>query len=222
MSPDIMNRKERLEARLDKHGIKEHRVNYLPYMEFDDATFKTPYEAGCRMMILYVVAYTAMALEEREGIAGWLKRENLWPHVAPSERELFEGKVHDEQKLIDFSWDGECAYILAWALGLVTEAPSPSCPIDEQQLDEFVACMPALGDELGGFLNILSYRARAEIYDENLFHEMATTYFRDLIFNGREDASDIDRNVSYKRHYTLNWLRRFMDIDAWDDTDTST
>lgn len=82
--------------------------------------------------------------------------------------------------------------------------------------------VPALGEKLGEFLNNFDYRNTAEIYDENLFHELATTYYRDLMFSGKDDESDIDRDVSFLRHKTLNWLRRFMDIKEWDETDTST
>ena len=222
MTTVIQYRKKGLEERLARHGIKEHRVDYLPYLEFEENTFATPYETGRRMMILYAVAYTAMELDHKESVADWLKKEDLWTHVAPSERELLEGKVKDEQKLIEFSWQGECAYILAWALNIIKETPSPTREVNEDELDDFMARVPAIGDKLENFLNNLNYRDPAQIYDENLFHELATTYFRDLMFNGKNDESDIDRNVSFIRHRTLNWLRRFMDFSKWDETDTST
>jgi len=222
MTKELLNRKKKLEDRLEKHGIKAYHVDHLPYLEFDDKSFATPYQAGCRMMILYAVAYTASEPDDREAVVDWMKRENLWEHVSPSELELFEGKVTDEQELIDFSWQGECAYILAWALNLIKETPSPTEQINEQQLEDFMSSIPALGDKLNDFLENLSYRDTAEIYDENLFYELATTYFRDLLFNGKEDNSDINRNISHQRHQTLNWLRRFMDISEWDETDTST
>ncbi|NJK95616.1 MAG: DUF4272 domain-containing protein [Bacteroidales bacterium] len=86
----------------------------------------------------------------------------------------------------------------------------------------FINNIPALGEKLDDFLSKLSYRNTAEIYDENIFHELATTYFRDLLFNGKNNTSDIDSNISFLRHQTLNWVRRFMDIAEWDETDTST
>jgi hypothetical protein len=218
----ISDRKKRLEDRLAKHGIKDYRVNYLPYLDFDDATFATPYEAGCRMMILYAVAYAVTETNERKKIVDWLTREDLWTRVAPSERELLEGRIQDEQKLIDFSWQGECAYILAWSLNLIHETPTPTRQINEQELDNFMNVVPAIGDEVGVFLASLRYRKTEEVSDENLFHELATTYFRDLMFNGKKDTSNIERSVSFLRHQALNWLRRFMDIEDWDKTDTST
>lgn len=222
MTLTITNRKTQLEDRLASHGIKEYRVDYLPYLEFSEQNFATPYDAGCRMIILYAVAYAATNIDDCEAIKNWLIREGLWKHVSPKECKLFEGEVNDEQQLIDFSWQVECAYILAWALNLIKVTPSPAEPLNEQQLDVFMGSVPALGDQLDVFLCGLRYRNTAEIYDENLFHELATTYFRDLLFTGNTDTSDIDRNISFLRHQTLNWVRRFMNITEWDETDTST
>ena len=220
--PTTTDRKERLENRLARHGITDTHITYLPYLEFDDTKFASPFESGCRMMILYALAYTASQMDDREKIVQWLKKENLWTHVSPNEKEFFEGKITDKQKTIDFSWEGEGAYILAWALNIIKEIPTPTEQVSEEQLDTFTNAVPSLGTSLKDFLSNLSYRDTSEIYDENLFHELATAYFRDLLFNGNEDKTDIDRGVSFIRHRTLNWLRRFSDIQDWDETDTST
>ena len=220
--PATIERKDRLEDRLSKHGITETKITYLPYLEFDDDTFASPFESGCRMMILYALAYTASQIDDREKIVDWLRKGNLWTHVSPNEKEFFEGKVTDEQRIIDFSWEGEGAYILAWALNIIKDTPTPTEQVSEEQLDNFTNAVPPLGTSLTDFLSKLSYRDTAEIYDENLFHELATAYFRDLLFNGNEDKSNINRGVSFIRHRTLNWLRRFSEIADWDETDTST
>lgn len=217
---DILDRKEQLKRRLAKYGIKEHEVDYLRYLEFDANKFATPYETGCRMMVLYSVSYTASELDDRVAIVNWLKRENLWEYVAPSELELFEGRVLEEQKLIDFSWMGECAYILAWTLNLIKDTPTPTRPISDNELDEFMTSVPEIGEKLGLFLYSLKYRDSSEVYDENIFHVLATTYFRDHLSD--KNTSNLDRGVSYLRHKTLNWLTRFLDITEWDDTETST
>lgn len=222
IQPATISRKDRLENRLSKHGITETKITHLPYLEFDDEAFASPFESGCRMMILYALAYTASQIDDREKIVNWLKQEDVWAHVSPNEKEFFEGKVTDEQKIIDFSWEGEGAYILAWALNFIKETPTPTEQVSEEQLDIFTTAVPSLGAPLKDFLSNLSYRNTAEIYDENIFHELATAYFRDLLFNGNADNTDIDRGISFIRHRTLNWVRRLSDIKDWDDTDTST
>jgi hypothetical protein len=222
MTINTLKRKNQIEDRLASHGINDLRIDFLPYLEFDDQTFATPFETGCRMIILLAVAATASDLNNRQVISDWLSRENIWEYVSPNEKELFEGNVSDPQKLIDFSWQIECAYILGWTLNLTQDRPIPTEIVSEKNLDDFVNRVPAYSDHLNDFLSSLNYRETTEIFDENLFYELATTYFRDLLFNGQKDASDINRQVSFLRHWTLNWVRRFMGIRDWDDTDTST
>ncbi|MEB2778370.1 DUF4272 domain-containing protein [Algoriphagus sp. D3-2-R+10] len=88
--------------------------------------------------------------------------------------------------------------------------------------------MPAIGDSLSLFLTNLEFRDFDEIYEENLVNEMATTYFRDLMFNGKKDETKINRYTSFERHQVLNWLRTFYDSESetvgelWDEIDTST
>jgi hypothetical protein len=217
-----IERKDRLENRLFKHGITDTKITHLPYLEFDDKSFAYPFESGCRMMILYALAYTASQMGARVKIVNWLKQENLWEHVSQNEKDFFEGRITDKQKIIEFSWQGEGAYILAWALNIIKETPKPTEQVSEEQLDVFTNAVPPLGATLNGFLSNLSYRDSAEIYDENIFHELATAYFRDLLFTGKKDKTNIDKGISFIRHRTLNWLRRFSDIDDWDETDTST
>ncbi|MBA4057029.1 MAG: hypothetical protein C0490_20105 [Marivirga sp.] len=218
----LIDRRTRLENQLKDRGISGYEVKYLPYLEFDESSFATAYEVGVRMIILYSCAYVAHNLDETEATAYWLRQEKLWPDVSPEEKKLFTGEIKDEDNLIDFSWRLEAAYTLAWALKLVKELHPPTSQIDEEQMTDFQANMPNIGDKLSSYLNNLSLRDKGEIFDENVFNELATTYFRDLLFNGKTDTTDIDRSVSFERHIVLNWVRRFSDIAEWDDTDTST
>ena len=222
MTTETVHRKKQLEARLAKHGIGNYQVTYLPYLDFDDKTFATPYESGCRMIIFYAGAYVASEPDNRQAIVDWLKSENLWEHVSFNEQQFFIGNDTDEGSITDISWQTENAYILAWALDLIKDAPTPTSQITQEQLDDFMNKVPQLGTDLGNFLSSLKYREPAEIYDENLFYELATSYFRDLRFIGKEDTSDIESGISYIRHKTLNWLRHFEGISDWDETITST
>ena len=222
MTTNALKRKNQIEDRLVCHGINDLRLVFLQYLEFDDQTFATPFETGCRMIILLAVATTASELNDRQIISDWLKRENIWKYVSPNEKALFEGNVSDSQELIDFSWQIECAYILGWTINLTQHRPIPTEMVSEKHLEDFINRVPAYGDHLNDFLKSLNYREPSEIYDENLFYELATTYFRDLLFNEQKDVSNINRQVSFLRHWALNWVRQFMGIHEWDDTDTST
>ncbi|MCU0347111.1 MAG: DUF4272 domain-containing protein, partial [Saprospiraceae bacterium] len=98
MKHDLMERKNRLEERLERHGITT-KIPFLPYLDFDEQSFVSSYEAGCRMMILYALSYTASEFADRELVAIWLKREKLWGRMSPSEKKLFEDDDVYEESL---------------------------------------------------------------------------------------------------------------------------
>jgi len=168
------------------------------------------------------VNYVPENLDETKKIADWLQQEKLWPYVSNGERELFDGKVKDKIKLGRFYWRLESAFALAWTLNLVDVLRPPTSELTEEQIADFQGKMPKLGVKLGSYLDNLSLRDKGEMFEENVFNELATAYFRDLLFNGKTDMTDITRNVSFERHEVLNWVRRFSEITDWDDTDTST
>lgn len=225
MTPDnlLLERKTRLERQLKERGISGLEIKHLPYLDFDESAFASAYEVGVRMIILYSCAYVAFNTDETEKVAEWLRKEELWQHVSPDEKELFQGKIKDPEKLVRFAWRLESAFTLAWTLNLIDVLHPPTSEVGDEQIAEFQDKMPKLGRTgLGSYLENLSLRNKGEMFEENVLNELATTYFRDLLFNGKTDTTDIDRYVSFERHYVLNWVRRFDDIADWDDTDTST
>ncbi|EHQ27627.1 DUF4272 domain-containing protein [Mucilaginibacter paludis] len=222
MDQNTLKRKKAIELRLQSCGIKDYKISHLPYLDFDPETFATPYEVGCRIMILQSLTYAVHHDEHRKAIIGWLKKENIWDYVSPKERTFLENGSFDQRVLSDVSWKIEAAYVLAWALGLITDLSESCQPMSDDQYDQFETKVPRVGDELAVFLASLQYISKSNIIDENLFNELATTYFRDIYYSQMKSTSNIDKKVSFERHVALNWVRRFMDIADWDDTDTST
>jgi hypothetical protein len=218
----LKGRRERIIQRLLKHGISDVEISFLRYLMFDDKKFATPYEVGCRIIIIYAIVYTIEEPTKKEAVINWLKAENIWEHVGKREAQYLKEKEINQAQINELSWQLEAAYVLAWALNLVKDRPSPTGSVSDEQMDEFFNNLVPLGASLVDFLSRLSYRDTGEIFEENIFYELTTTYFRDLLFNGNEDKTDIDRITAFERHKALNWLRRFMDIEKWEETDTST
>ena len=220
---DTLNgRRERIELRLKDHGISDTQITFLRYLMFDPKTFASPYEVGCRIIILCGIFYTIEEPSKKQALAKWMKSEGIWVHVSRKEVEYLEGAEMSQEEINDFSWQIEAAYILAWALNLVKERPSPSNSLSDEQMESFFEILPPLGSSLHAFLEKLSYRNTEEIFEENIFYELTTAYFRDLLFNSLKDSTDINRVVAFERHKALNWFRRFMGIQDWEETDTST
>ena len=219
---ELRTKKKSLESRIINYGIKNARISHLPYLDHSNENFQTPYDAGCRMMILYSIGYSVHNLEERPQIIDWLKQEKIWNKVSPTEKEYFITTDPEEELLMDLSWRIESALTLGWCLNKVTTLPRIDNNKTENALEEFQQNIPEIGDSLTLFLTQLEYRSLDEIYEENLLNELVTTYFRDLMFNGKRDKTKINRYASFERHQVLNWLRTFMGIEEWDETDTST
>jgi hypothetical protein len=222
INKSFIGRKKAIEKRLSDHGINDIKIQYLPYLDFDPESFAKPFDVGRRIIILYAVSIAAQHEKYRQKIMDWLKAEGLWEHVSERETKLFEGKVTDKKALVNFSWQIEAAYVLAWSLGLVTKLSVSCQPIDDEEFNEFDAVIPLVGEPLNDFLTKLHYIDETIIIDENLFNELVTTYLRDIYFNGNPNTSTVDSVVSFERHKALNWLRRFSGFEEWDETDTST
>jgi hypothetical protein len=224
----LRERKLRLEARLIDYGIRNYRISHLSDLDLTAWEFHTPFDAGCRMMVLYAMAYSASNLDDRELIIDWLKREDIREKVSPYEKEFLSDPHPDERMLIDLSYRLEGALTLGWCLKMVDSLPRLDDKHSGHAIDEFVQNVPQPGDSLQVFLSQLEFRDMVEVYEETLINEFATTYFRDLLFTGKSDATDIDRYISLERHTTLNWLRKFgakenaSPAELWDETDTST
>jgi len=218
----LATRINRIEERLVKHGIQHYQISYPEYLNFDQKQFATPREVGCRIMILLAIAYTIQDSTKKKGIINWLQKEDIWSHVSNKEIIYLHSVAVKQDELMDLSWKLEAAYMLAWTLGLVKEKPIPGQETSEAQISDLIRNLPALGDELGPFLGRLAFRDAAEIYDENIFYELSTAHFRDTLFAGGKSRADIHVPASFERHLALNWLRRFMNVSDWDNTDTST
>lgn len=153
-----------------------------------------------------------------------VRTSELWKDFSTWELEYLADADPREEVQAEMSWCIEGAIVLAWCVGLLDDLP----PLDADGADvmeTFRQRVPAVGGCPPSFLNTLRLRDKGEIYEENLLNEKATAYFRDLLFNGRSDETDIDRGVSLERHRALNWVRNVggngMDV-KWEETDTST
>ena len=219
---ELGNRKKRIEKKLISLGIKDTKITYLPYLDYQKEDFQNPYEVGCRLLILQAIAYSVSNLNDRTEIIDWLKYEQIWDKVSEREVDFFTNLSPEDDELADLSWRIESALVLAWVLNLIDNLPE----IDQEDTDEvmeiFITKVPEVGGEIKRFLGSLTFRNFDEVFEENILNELATTYFRDLRFNGKKDETKINRTISFERHNTLNWVRRFSGISEWDETDTST
>ena len=219
---ELKSRKKKLEAMLISLGIKNYRVSHLPYLDYSKEEFQSPYEIGCRLIILYAISYSVHKLDDRPKIIEWLKKEKLWEKVSNNEINFLNQRKPNEDVLLDLSWKIESSILLGWVLNLFDNLHDIRQECSDEVMDAFESKVPKIGAETKDFLRDLKFGSLDQIYQENLLNELATIYFRDLMFNGKSDETQINRMVSFERHQTLNWVRKFQGISEWDNTDTST
>lgn len=197
-------------------------MSHLPYLDYSKEEFQRPYDVGCRLIILNAISYSVHNLDDRPKIIKWLKKEKLWEQVSNNEINFLNQSKPSEDVLLDLSWKIESSILLGWVLNLFDNLHGITQECSDEVMDAFESKIPELGAETKDFLRDLKFRPLDQIYEENLLNELATAYFRDLMFSGKSDETEIDRVVSFERHQTLNWVRKFQGINEWDDTDTST
>jgi hypothetical protein len=217
---ELKIRKDKVESKLISYGLKDSKITYLPYLDFSPEEFQTPYEVGCRILILWAVSYVAANLNEKYEIANWLKICGLWDRVSEEEKKLFTEDL-SERALMDFSWHLEAVVVLCWAVNLLEVLPDLNTQISDSAVDGLMAKLP-ICENPEIFLSILEYRDKEEIFIENIINEMITWYLRDRMLNKKENESNVNSTISFERHYALNWVRKFSEISEWDETDTST
>jgi hypothetical protein len=220
---ELKRRKRAFEGRMTALGINKYRITHLQYLNPGNENFRAPYEVGCRLLILYGIAYSVHHLEDRQKIIDWFKRENLWGKVSKCEKAFLSDSKPKRKVLMNLSWGLEGALTLGWTLSLTECLHEIDRDETDEEMEAFVASIPKLGGETAEFLSKLAFRNLEQVYEENLVNELVTAYFRDLFLQGGKDETSINRMVSYERHKTLNWVRQqFSGSGDWDEVDTST
>lgn len=121
-----------------------------------------------------------------------------------------------------YSWNIEAAIVLGWSINQLEQLPDILEEVAQSTMQELLESIPIVGQKTQTYIKNASFRSLEEVFEENIINELATSYFRDLLFSNAPDMTKINRGVSFERHKALNWLRQFSGISGWEETDTST
>ena len=120
----------------------------LPEIESEDETvLRSPDDVARRIICLTSVAAAADGID-REQIMEWLKREGLWEHVSPDEKEFLETPTLDERKVFQFGWRSEAIWLLLWSIGLISQL---DLPIEQCRVPDMLEHVPQLVDSTRGY-----------------------------------------------------------------------
>jgi hypothetical protein len=174
-------------------------------------------DVGRRCLVVYS-AFLAGIREDRSKLTAWLRSEDLWASVSPSEVEFLTTEDPSREHYINAIWRIEALQPLLWAVGKVPDMNPPTSMCDVERL---IHSMPKPGAPTQSFLDSLSLRPEKEILDAGEEIWRIHWKIRDAQINGKLIPQGYDPEVVEQRHHALNWLTNCFG-EEWDDIITDT
>jgi hypothetical protein len=169
---------------------------------------------------LGLFAMVCLVFEEpKDEIVQWLRENDLYDALAPSERQFIETSSPSEKQRINASWLSERLVVLCWALRQIQGLPAP----DEQ-------CDPvAFQDILPPFAEVKApdFIAKAALRPGQELIEMADRMLRhhwearNEKLTGTPPRTPVNIEIIQERHHAINWVIGYEGL-AWDEVTTDT
>jgi hypothetical protein len=215
ISREAIDRKARSTAYLKTRGVPT--LESLPYIEdSSSAKIRSPRAVAERF-----VACTIAAVGGETGdpalIATIIKEFDAERLLTPNERVFLTGQLGNKQQRVQFSWQYERAWVLLWALGYIERLDYPLTICDVPRLARFLQ-----GKSVEQILREAKPRSQKELLDEaDLIYRLHWAVVEERVNKSFKIPDEIEKGVVQERHYVLNWLIGYMDLE-WDDVTTDT
>lgn len=199
----------------------------------DEVQIQPPDEVARRTLILWAVELRAEGVPQEETL-GIIEQRDLWHSVSPSEKAFLENKSPSPDECRSLVWRLESIWVLMWALGYIESLDWPGDMCDVPRL----AGLLSEFEDDAAFITSAKLRPTSEILDAQDLTMRIHWAIRDAYLHrggmlpvGLDWSQDddwvpvtlsVEVGVVEQRHYTLNWLVKFLDPEGWDDVDTPT
>lgn len=153
---------------------------------------------------------------DKESLAIFDKKYNAMPKLTAKEKEFALADNPTEQQIANANWKAESYHVMLWALGYIDNLvyPSEICNIG----DDVKLLFSKTEKE---FRNNAKLRSKIEILNQaDLILRLDWACVNARLKN-EPSPGELDKDVVYERHYSFNWLTKFMN-QAWDDVTTGT
>ncbi len=220
---EALARKERSDARLRSEGVPF--IRHLPRMETrDEVRLRSKEDIAYRSLALTVVTAKASGMRQ-PSVENAVKHLGLSSHLSPRERAFILDPTPPHQDVVHFSWSGEAAWPLFWALGFVDRLDRPTPVVGERDLPQAVHAVQDHGAQ--PYIESARLRSLDEVLDETDLIFRYHWAVREAWLRGHKMPAGLDPSVVQERHHALNWLLVPVDEEPedwpdWDDVDTST
>jgi len=178
-------------------------------------TIRTQDEVVDRALALCYIGLKSEGLEQKH-LDQMDKDFHITAKMTASEKNYATTLQPTEQQKIDANWRYESLHVLLWALGYVEKLNFP---------DQ----MCNVGDDVKIIYNLKEkkFRQNARLRTKNEILDEADLILRlhwacvDARMKNESAPGGLNSSIVYERHYSLNWLIKFMDQE-WDKVTTDT
>lgn len=185
-----------------------------------------------RLLVLWVVVLRSEGVPLEE-VSAILDRHDLRSYISSEEKEFLQTADPDPDTCRRLEWRLEAIWVLLWSLNRIDSLDWPSDMCNVPKLVEVVK--PFETDP--NFIQEAKLRSVSEILDAQDLTMRIHWSIRDSYLNQRPIPVNLDWStkedwvpadlcaalgVVEQRHYTLNWLTKFLDPENWDVVDTPT
>jgi hypothetical protein len=213
---DQKERRAQSEAYCKAHAVPVYGNTNAMFVDAEDmVTTRTKDEVVDRALALCYIGLKSEGLEQRH-LDMMDKDFNISSKLTPAEKDYAAAAQPTEQQTTDANWRYESLHVMLWALGFIDSLsyPGEMCDVahDVRIIHDLTEAQ---------FRQKATLRSKKEILDQaDLILRLHWACVSARLKNMPAPGS-LDKSVVFERHYSLNWLIRYMNQD-WDDVRTDT
>ena len=216
--PAAQQRKARTEDLLGNRGLRP-AASLPPVIAESEVVLRPVADVAARIMALFAVAVRAESVAAKSPMQcdEILQRLGLADSaLSPLERTFIVDRMPTQKDIATFGWCYECAFTLAWAVGVIDKLPFPGAICDVELIAQKLLKLGA-----GGIQQAARLRPVPELLDCLDLHQRLHWLTRQAQADKSAAPAGLEPGVIQERHRALNWLVHHEDA-AWDEVDTPT
>ncbi|ADE11351.1 DUF4272 domain-containing protein [Sideroxydans lithotrophicus] len=173
-------------------------------------------EIARRALALFGVVGLGLGAPHSE-IYSWLREENLWDELSPSELAYVSAKEPTRKQSIDATWKSEALAVLLWSLEKTEYLPAITEQCDTSIFQELLP--PYANISPSEF--IASAKRRPDDVLIGMADELMDYHWQVRDAQIHSKPTDLDIEIIQERHHAINWVIGY-DGAPWDDVTTDT
>lgn len=211
------SRKAASESKLLALGIPVNAG--LPLIEAEEeVTLRTHEEVLQRLVALWAVVGKAVLRNETK-FTKYIVAHGLLPWLSEGERRFLIDEQSSERESMQFSWQMEALFFVAWCAGLVEAAEVPS---EESSVAGILDLFPGPHELPERLRAAIHLRPKAEILARaDLLYRLHWAV-RNAQYTQTAPPAGVNGGVVQEWHRAVNWVTRYNDEDNWDHVGTDT